>query len=108
MGYSTYFAFGRMYRNGQTIHTIPPAFLGTYVCTDATYKGAIHLYGLWLALTSGSETNDAPSFESSRVSQILRLAMGARTRNKGVSNMPILTPLPLHTRSGHSFLHTCV
>lgn len=42
--WATVLAFGRMYRNGHTIHTIPPVFLDTYVCIDATYKGAIHLY----------------------------------------------------------------
>ena len=33
-----------MYRNGHTIHSIPPVFLGTYLCIDATYKSAIHFY----------------------------------------------------------------
>ena len=33
-----------MYRNGHTIHSIPPVFLGTYLCIDATYKIAIHFY----------------------------------------------------------------
>jgi hypothetical protein len=48
-----------------------------------------------------SETNEAPGFESSVVSQILRLAMGRSNKEHGHKEYahldPALTPLPLRT-----------